>query len=373
MNSSIRDQLLAIFNAAVNAVKPSVLIPSWLNKESFEGYKNIYVAGAGKAAAAMAVEVEKILGNKITDGFIAVKYNHSLPLQYIRQLEAAHPLPDENSVRAAEEMIRLFQKASTDDLIIFLLSGGASSLLTDVPEGYTLEKLNAVFSELLNSGANIHEINKVRKQLSRIKGGGLVKYANGARIISYIISDVMGDDISVIGSGPTDSDISSVTNSIIGDNRTALQAAAAKAAGFGYEVKVFENYLAGDAGECAHRWIKKIIADNSRNCCYIAGGETTVNVTGKGLGGRNQHFALTAAELLRDRKNITLLAAGTDGTDGPTDATGAIIDSDTWNDKAPAFLRNNDSYNFLKDINGLVVSGPTQTNVMDIVITICAQ
>jgi glycerate 2-kinase len=372
MNNSVRDHLLEIYNAAVNAVKPAVLIPAYLNKEMISDYKKIYVAGAGKAVAAMAIEAEDILGDKITDGFIAVKYGHSLSLKYIRQLEAAHPLPDENSVLAAHEMVKLFQKATINDLIIFLLSGGASSLITDVPTGYTLAALNEEYKTLINGGADIYEINAARKKLSNIKGGKLVKYANGAKILSLIISDVMGDDISVIGSGLTAVDAPSVKNYIIGNNHIALNAATEKASTLGYTVKIFNDYLRGDAETCARKWIEQIIHDNTKNCCYIAGGETTVNVKGNGLGGRNQHFALAAAKQLKNHPQLTLLAAGTDGTDGPTSATGAFADATTWNDHAKNYLLNNDAYHFFKQQESLLIIGPTQTNVMDIVITISA-
>ena len=370
MNNSVRDHLAVIYHAAVNSVKPSALISKFLDKDSISGYKKIYVAGAGKAVAAMAVETEKILGNIITDGFIAVKYGHSLPLKYIRQLEAAHPLPDENSVKAAGEMISLFQKATPDDLIIFLLSGGASSLLTDVPPGYTLDQLNATFKDLINGGADIYEINTARKKFSDIKGGKLVKHAKGATILSLIISDVMGGDISVIGSGPTAVNDPSVKNYIIGDNKTALEAAAEMATQLGYSVKVFNDFLQGDAEECAGKWVQQIISGWTKKCCYIAGGETTVNVKGTGLGGRNQHFALAAAALLKDQHGLSLLAAGTDGTDGPTDATGAFADDTTWNEQATSYLENNDSYNFFKKFGELFVTGPTQTNVMDVLIAV---
>ncbi len=187
-------------------------------------------------------------------------------------------MPDENSVAAAGEMISLFQKATANDLIIFLLSGGASSLITDVPPGYTLDRLNTEFKNLINGGADIYEINTARKKLSDIKGGKLVKHANGAAILSLIISDVMGDDLSVIGSGPTAVNDPSVKNYIIGDNDTALKAAEEEAARLGYTVKVYNDFLQGDAEECAGKWVRQINSDNARKCCYIAGGETTVNV-----------------------------------------------------------------------------------------------
>ncbi len=369
-NNKQRDQLIEIFEAAVNAVKPSVLIPSALSKEKLSTYKNIYVGGAGKAAAAMAQEIENVLGDRITDGFVVVKYDHALPLQYIRILEAAHPLPDNNSVLAAKEMIGLFKKAKADDLIIFLLSGGASSLLMDLPEGYTLEQMNRLYKEWLLSGMDIKEMNSKRKELSNIKGGKLVDFANGAQIITYIISDVPGNDIASIGSGPTAVNNPEVKNLIIGDNSRALQAAAEKAVELGYKVKLYEEGLSGDTEHCAEKWISEIMEANERNTCYITGGETTIEVKGDGKGGRNMHFALKCAQLIKQHPQLHILAAGTDGTDGPTDATGAIANGESWNDEAEKYLLNNDSYTFFAKKNDLLITGPTQTNVMDIVITL---
>ncbi len=373
MKNNPNDQLINIFNAALDAVRPSALIPPVLAKEDLSRYRNIYVGGAGKASAAMAVEVEKILGDRITDGFIVVKYDHSLPLQRIRTLEAAHPLPDNNSVRAAEQMVDLFKKAGPDDLIIFLLSGGASSLLTDLPAGYTLEQLHKQYKEWLLSGMDIKEMNAKRKQLSNIKGGKLAGYVNGAHILTCIISDVPGNDIASIGSGPTAVNDPRVRNLIIGDNAMALQAAARKAKELGYKVKIEEDGLTGDTESCAEQWIDKIISENEPGTCYIIGGETTIEVKGNGKGGRNMHFALKCAQLIQDHPQLFVLAAGTDGTDGPTSATGAVANAKSWNAAAINYLLNNDSYTFFNENDNLLVTGPTHTNVMDIVLVLIAE
>jgi hydroxypyruvate reductase len=404
------EHLLQILNAAIRSVQPSTLIPRFFKQHqlAFEKYEKIYVAGAGKASAAMAKSIEDILGKRVSDGMIAVKHGHALPLQYCRQIEAGHPLPDERSLIAAKQLIELFKKATENDLIIFLLSGGASSLITDVPPGISFEDLNYVIDKLLRSGATIKQLNTVRRQLSQLKGGELVKYANDAEIIGLIISDVPGDDIAVIGSGPTVYDDSSprdaidilykylqtipqtilhfletrpskpssqqfgkVSNCIIGDNQLALNSAARTAEQLGYETSIYPGFLSGDAIIAATSWVREIISKKDRTkCCYIAGGETTVKVKGDGLGGRNQHFALAAAKELKSADNITLLAAGTDGTDGPTDANGAIVNSSTWTKDAEEYFNNNDSYHFFAKAGGQIKTGPTQTNVMDIVITL---
>jgi glycerate-2-kinase len=370
----------------------------------------------------MASLTENILKHYITDGVIAVKAGHSIPLKYIRAIEAGHPLPDNNSVIAANEIKALMQKATSKDLVIFLLSGGASSLMTDLPGGCSLNELNIVFDALLKSGATIEEMNCVRKHLSSIKGGQLAKLASGARIVSFIISDVIGDDISVIGSGPTVPDTSTfadamnilqksglvkilpyciterlnkgmegiisetpkpgdpafknTSNYIIADNSIALEAAKKQAADLGYEAHIITRSLNGLAEEAAKDWINKARSYTQKKQCLIAGGETTVMIKGNGKGGRNQQFALTAAIAIKEDSHLSLLAAGTDGSDGPTDATGAIINCDTYMQArdmgiiAEDYLENNDAYHFFEKIGGLLKTGPTQTNVMDIVITL---
>lgn len=431
--SSKWNQAKAIFNAAIEAVQPANLIPhvitlkdGWLQAGEdvfpFDDFDNIYVAGAGKATAAMAYEVEKILSHHIREGVIAVRDSYSFELKYTRAITGGHPLPNANSVIAADEINKLLKKLTSKDLLIFLLSGGASSLMMDIPEKCTIEEVNTVLDALMKSGATIAELNTVRKHLSDLKGGNLVKHCSGATVIAFIISDVVGSDVQVIGSGPTTGDESTFAdaigvlekydvkkitpytvlshlqhgvdgnipenpkpgdklfnrtrNNVIAGNSKALEAAMAKAVALGYNTRIVTNAMTGNAEDVAMVWAETVMDTGSRGTCLLAGGETTVNVRGGGKGGRCQQFALAAAIALKNSSDITLLAAGTDGSDGPTDTAGAIVDSDTWNDardkglNAEDYLVDNDAYGFFKQAGGLVQTGPTNTNVMDIVITL---
>lgn len=422
-----KDHALQIFLAAVDAVHPSNIIPEVvaLNNNTIQigetifelqQFENIYVAGAGKAAATMAFEVEKILKHHIKDGVVATRDKFDFTLRHIRTILAGHPLPDTNSVVAAEEITKLARSLNKNDLLIFLLSGGASSLFTDVPYNCTLDEVNTIIQQLLKSGATINELNTVRKHLSELKGGQLVKKCSGAAIITLIISDVMGNDLQSIGSGPTVGDETTFTdalyvlekydllksapyaivshlqkgaggniqenprpddriftntrNLIVADNRKALQAAAKKATDLGYEPHILTESLSGLAEEAAGEWIKKTLSLRRKNLCLLGGGETTVQVKGNGKGGRNQQFALAAAIALKNSSDITLLAAGTDGSDGPTDAAGAIIDEKTYHADAESYLQHNDAYTFFETYGGLVKTGATHTNVMDLVVTL---
>ena len=422
-----KDHAKQIFGAAVDAVHPANIIPAaiQLHEERlqvgedlypFTHFENIYVAGAGKASAAMAYEVEKILTHHIKDGVVAVRDLFGQTLKKVRPIYSGHPLPDTNSVIAAEEITKLLNQLKKKDLLIFLLSGGASSLMMDVPYGSTLNDVKIVFEQLLKSGATIHELNTVRKHLSELKGGQLVKKCSGATVVSLIISDVPGNDMQVIGSGPTVGDESSfedamkvlekyalekkvphsilshlqkgieknidqhpragdqvfnnTRNKIIADNKKALNAAKSKAAELGYEAEIVTDSLQGPAEEAAKEWVKEMMTTQKKNRCMLAGGETTVEVKGNGKGGRNQQFALAAAVALKNAAEITLLAAGTDGSDGPTDAAGAVVDSTSYHDDAEKYLMNNDAYRYFEIHGGLIKTGPTHTNVMDLVITL---
>lgn len=422
-----KDHALQIFFAALDAVHPSNIISSSLMLKNerlqigehvfaLSQFEHIYAAGAGKAAAAMALEVEKILKHNLTDGVIAVRDSFDFALRHVRAISAGHPLPNANSVKAADEISKLLQKINRNDLLIFLLSGGASSLMMDVPYDCTLDDVNTIIDQLLKSGATIQELNTVRKHLSDLKGGQLVKKCSGATIVSLIISDVIGNDLQVIGSGPTVGDTSTfkdalnvlekyglienapyaiishlqkgvegifdenpkpgdavfinTSNTIIADNKKALDAAMTRAAELGYEVHVELAPLSGFAEEAADEWVYKARQLHGKNICMLAGGETTVQVKGNGKGGRNQHFALAAAIALKNSSDITLLAAGTDGSDGPTDAAGAIVNGSTYIAAAEDYLRNNDAYSYFEKYGGLIKTGPTHTNVMDLVITL---
>jgi glycerate-2-kinase len=427
-----KQQAIEIFLAGVESVKPKNLIKQyvstdndmlWINGASFDltVKRNIYVIGFGKASAAMSQTLESILGSRITKGCVITKYGHSVPQRFIEIIEAGHPVPDKNGIRGTEHILSIVRNAGKDDLVICLISGGGSALLADVPEGCTLEDLKLLNNLLLNVGANITEINCIRKHLSKVKGGLLSKAAYPAMLISLIISDVIGDPLDVIASGPTTPDPTTfedaiailkkyniedkvpnlmyrtllnglknkhketlkasdevllrTKNIIIGTNVLALKAAKEKAESLGYSTQIITNSLDGDVVDVADYIIESVRTAKSNSCLLFAG-EPTIKVTGTGLGGRNQHLALLIADLLKDMFGITILVAGTDGTDGPTDAAGAIVDSYTrknvseFNLDIKHYIRNNDAYHFFKREGGLIITGPTQTNVMDLIIAL---
>ena len=430
------DAALAIFKAGVRAVMPEEVLRPLLKRDEAglyigESYfttaatGRLVVVAAGKAAAAMMQVAELQLGDAISEALCITKYHHALPLQKARLLEAAHPVPDENSLLAGGQLLHLVEGLVENDVLLLLLSGGASALAADLPGSCTLDDVQAVFQALLQSGANIGEMNAVRKHLSCIKGGQLARAASPATVITLAISDVPGDDPGTIGSGPTVPDESTFQDAvrilkqfalweklpaavaahltkgisgaipetpkpgdscfancrfeIIARNQTALQAAGITAMRLGFCTQLLNRSLHGDTVENAETLTQKIPAYNGPTpACFLTGGETTLQVTGSGKGGRNQHFALAALRQMQALgiQNITILSAGTDGTDGPTDATGAIAASSVIaaaNQKgldATAFFNNCDSYHFFAQTGGLVKTGPTQTNVMDMVVVI---
>jgi len=427
-----------IFLAGVDRVLPDRLINRELAlnenilhigqlRFSLEVIENIYVIGAGKASALMAAEVEKILGSRIANGHIVVKYGHSSNLRYINVSEAGHPVPDSQGFKATEEILKIADKANEKDLVICLFSGGGSALLTDFPEGSSPDEMIVLNNLLVNSGASIHEINAVRKHLSVVKGGQLARRVSPATLVSLILSDVPGDPLDVIASGPTtpdptnfqqalnvlekfslsesipagilnylkegadgtrpdtpkpdDSAFEKTHNLLIGNNRLALEAAKLKALEFNVNPVIIDDQLQGDVNTVAEYIVEtsKKFKDNKNEVkpvCLLFGGEPTVKMTGKGVGGRNQHLALLCALLLQNHPEITILSAGTDGTDGPTNAAGAVVDSDTVKDAlsknidAVKYISEFDSYNFFNKIDGHIITGPTRTNVMDVIIVL---
>jgi glycerate 2-kinase len=423
-----------IFMHAVEAVKPSTLVRDdvrWKssnliinsNVVKLKPSSRLLVIGAGKASALMAQTLEEILGGAITDGIVVTKYEHGLALNKMKLIEAGHPIPDENSVRATEEIVKLVSGLTPDDIVIFLLSGGASSLLADYPKGSNLTEVQQVFDLLLKSGANIHEMNTVRKHISNVKGGQLAKLIYPAQLYSFVLSDVIGDDLDVIGSGPTVADKSTfkdaynvltkyniidqipaaisqhikegfevripdtpkegdecfvnTRNIIIGSNKIALEGASNKASELGYHPIIITNALKGEASVLGQMLAMKAIEyKGAVPACLLHGGESTVTIKGTGLGGRNMELALAAGIKMSSHPNITILSAGTDGTDGPTDAAGAVVDSAIMKkaiDKGydpVQYLQNNDSYNFFFHADALIKTGATQTNVMDIMLTL---
>lgn len=425
-----------IFNAAIKAVQPGTLLPQFLyvqdgmlhlgnTTRNIADPGRLIVIAAGKAAGAMALAAELQAGELFSSAICITKYGHSVPLQYFQTIEAAHPVPDENSILAGEFVLKTLQQLNEADTVLLLLSGGASSLLADVPEGCSLEEIQQLFGMLVNSGAGIHEINIVRKHMSRIKGGGFAREAYPARVITMIISDVPGDDLSTIASGPTVPDPSTFRDAyvvlvkyniwqqttqairdhiqkglegdvtetvkpgehflqhssvfILANIKTALDAARKKAKELGYHSIIINDLLTGNTEEAAISFIQSMNNYSGQlPACLLMGGETTLKVTGNGKGGRNQHFVLTALDalikqnLLGINHHFTVLSAGTDGTDGPTDAAGAVFSSRNITPELKcqllSYISRFDSYHFFHQYGGLLETGPTQTNVMDLIV-----
>jgi len=379
--------------------------------------RRVVVLGAGKASAAMARVLEDILGDRIAGGLVVVKDGYRRPTKTIRIAEASHPVPDERGRAAAGELLRLAESAGADDLVIFLVSGGGSALLPAPVPPITLAEKREITRLLLGAGADIGELNCVRKHLSLLKGGQLARAAAPAQVLTLALSDVIGNPVDVIGSGPTAPDPSTfaqaleildrfrlreraprsvverleagargevpetpkpddplfarVSNVVIGDNALVVEAARARAAELGYEPVVLTRSLSGEARDTAREFVARGRALTAP-ACLIAGGETTVTVRGGGVGGRCQEFALAAAIELAGSGNLTVLAAGTDGTDGPTDAAGAIADGSTVARAtaarldAQSFLEADDAYSFFGKLSDLVMTGPTGTNLLDV-------
>jgi glycerate 2-kinase len=410
----VRKHALQIFRAALDAADPYTAV---LRHLKFDGrsliagrrryrmadFDRIEIIGAGKASAGMARAVESLLGRRIAGGVVNVPDGTTARVRRIELNPAGHPIPDERGEWGALRILEIAREAGPRDLLICVISGGASALLPLPIAGHTLAAEQAITQQLLRSGADIHEINAVRKHLSAIKGGRLAAAAFPARVLGLVLSDVIGDDLDVIGSGPTVGDRSTVAqaesvlrkygvgrvaleetpkqgdpgfaqvqNLIVGSNRLAIDAAASKAKELGYRTLVLSSSVDGETREIARMHaaiVKEILTARRpvrRPACVLSGGETTVTVRGKGLGGRNQEFVLAAAIALEGHGPVTLFSGGTDGLDGPTDAAGAIADERTPMAGAQEFLDNNDSYHFFERLGALVKTGPTGTNVMDV-------
>ncbi|NNG01912.1 MAG: glycerate kinase [Desulfobacteraceae bacterium] len=431
----MRDDAVAIFTAGVAAVDPVAVVQrhAVLNGNALyvgetaldlNAFRRILVVGAGKAAASMAGALEDLLGDRISGGVVVVKDGHGIALRNIRVCQGGHPVPTAEGHKGTEQIISLVQSAEENDLILCVISGGGSALLTAPAEGLQLADKQAVTRLLLAAGATIHEINTVRKHLSRVKGGRLALNAFPATVVTLILSDVIGDDLDVIASGPMVPDASTFSdardvlhrysvwdrlppmvrqyldagiagtvsdtpkpglpafercfNTIVGTNRQALSAAAGMAEQLGYYTSILSDKLNGEARDKAVELCEKakVVLHKgtfrSLPACLLCGGETTVTIAGEGKGGRNQEFALAAAIAIANENNIVVMAAGTDGTDGPTDAAGAIADGSTMSRaqekgmSPETFLEENNAYMFFKPLDDLLITGPTRTNVMDI-------
>lgn len=420
MSKLLRKHALAIFKSALAAADPAAAVERHLRARDYSRFRHIYVLGAGKAGTSMARAAERVLGRRIAAGLINVKYGHTAKLRRIELNECGHPVPDAAGVAGAARIAAIAESAGKDDLVLCLISGGASALLPLPAAPITLEEKQAATRLLLACGANIHEINAVRKHISSIKGGQLARLAAPAAVESLLLSDVIGDNLDVIGSGPTAPDASTfasaaaildryaiharvpasirdrleagavgaipetpkpddpifnrVRNTVIGSNRLALYAAEKKARALGFRTLILSSVIEGETREIArmHAAIAREIAATHHPirppACLITGGETTVTIHGEGLGGRNQEFVLAAAIDLAGQPDTVVLSAGTDGTDGPTDAAGAIADGNTLarNPDADRYLAANDSYRYFQPLADLIVTGPTHTNVADV-------
>jgi hydroxypyruvate reductase/glycerate 2-kinase len=430
-----------IFYAGLKAVDPYDSVKRYagnIRSAYINGnFSRLLVAGFGKAACPMAKGVADELFDLLDDGIVITKYGHhkrekpeaESQRSIIKVFEAGHPVPDENGVKGTEEIVELLKDADEKTFVVCLISGGGSALLVSPYTGITLAEKQEMTNLLLRAGANINELNTVRKHISKVKGGRLAEIAYPAKIISLILSDVVGDRLDVIASGPTSPDtttfayalkvlekyglmnkapksilevlkkgvgglipetpkegdriFNNIENIIIGSNRSALDAVKRKAEELGFHAEIISYELTGEAREVG-KWLAEAARKragmeaqkNKRPLCLLSGGETTVTVRGSGIGGRNMELALAFAMEIEGIKGITLLSAGTDGTDGPTDAAGAIVDGETVKKLKAAgldpaeYLANNDSYDFFRKTGELFVTGPTGTNVMDLQIIV---
>ena len=441
MKAAVRHVFEQIFKAGLDAVDPERAVHGHVRRVGttltvgdrayrLDRFKRVVVAGAGKGTAPMAKALEDILGDRLDEGRIIVKYGHGLPLAKTRVLEAGHPVPDAAGVAGTRQIIELVSGRTRDDLVIFAFSGGGSALLPSLRPPLIFDQKRETTQRLLECGATIDEINTIRKHLSLSKGGQLAKTACPATVVSLFLSDVIGDSLDVIASGPTvpdpstfddcmgiigrygigegvpgpvmqflrdgaaghqaatpkpgDPSFQTVQNVIVGSNRSALLAAKDAAEALGYATLVLSSRIQGEAREVAQVFaaIGKEIADAGLPvpppACILAGGETTVAIRGDGKGGRNQELVLAAACALDGWEQVAIMSAGTDGTDGPTDAAGAFADGDTANEAFAAgmdphaFLARNDAYHFFEPLGLLLKTGPTRTNVMDMICVIVA-
>lgn len=431
----LKNDAWEIFLAGIQAVDPIFAVKRALKLSGsvleidgvtydLDKFKRIIVIGAGKAGASMARAVEDIIGDRITTGYVNVKYGHLDKVKTIKIHEAGHPTPDQAGNDGAKKIYDILQETTVDDLVIFLLSGGGSALLPLPANNISLTEKQQTTNLLLSCGATINEINAVRKHISRLKGGRLANHAYPSPLVTLIISDVIGDPLDAIASGPTvpdpttfgdcmaildkydiadkvpdsilqrinsglsgdiketpkpdESVFQNAQNVIIANNTMAFKAAQRKTVELGYNTLMLSTMIEGETREVAkvHAGIAKEIRKSGNPvkppACLLSGGETTVTIRGRGLGGRNQEFVLAASIEIAGLKNTIVFSAATDGTDGPLNPAGAVADGSTseraqkLNLDPNDYLKNNDSYRFFLTLGDLITTGPTNTNVMDI-------
>ncbi len=431
-----REDMMTVLAAALKAVDPAQAVRNCVRREGsrlvvedavydLDAFKRILVVGAGKASGPMAQALEEILGERLEGGVVNVKEGYAVPTQRIELVEAAHPVPDEQGLRGTERILQLAADAGEDDLVFCLISGGGSALMELPAGGITLDDLQQLTDQLLRSGATINEVNTIRKHISQVKGGGLARAAAPATLVALILSDVVGNPLDFIASGPTVPDTTTFQDAwnllgkfglqgsiparvrkqlegglhktipdtpkegdpifdrtasvLVGSNEIAARAALDAAQKLEYNAILVTTWVEGEAREVA-----KVMAGVAKGlihhspfpppACVIFGGETTVTVRGEGKGGRNQEMALAASLALDGWEGVAVMAVGTDGTDGPTDAAGGIADGAVMararalNLDPLDYLNRNDSYHFLQQTDALLVTGPTNTNVNDLIL-----
>ena len=414
----LREDALEIVRRAIDAVLPEAAVREALGRGELAarlreaGRGRVILAAIGKAAWRMAQAASEALGDRLAGGVLITKYGHSLgEMRGIEAFEAGHPVPDENAVRGTEALLQRVRGLSPEDTVLFLVSGGGSALFELPAEGVTLRDVADVTGQLLACGADIVEVNAVRKHLSAVKGGRFAKLCAPARVLTVALSDVLGDRLDSIASGPACPDASTSEDALrvvekYGlalrprltealrretpkelDNATAVAAgsvaslcaaAGRAAAALGYAPLLLTSTLsctAREAGAFLAAVAREVRASGrpiASPCAVIAGGETVVRVTGKGRGGRNQELALSACRGIRGLRDVVVVSVGSDGTDGPTDAAGGIVDGTTAEAleasglDVEAVLRDNDAWTALKAVDSLVITGPTGTNVNDV-------
>lgn len=432
---TVRELITDLLSSALTSVEPASAIRRLVLRQGdsltvgertydLRAYDRIFVVGGGKAGAPMTQAIEAILGDRLTAGLVNVKYGYVAPTRLVELNQASHPIPDDKGVQGAERMLQLLGQATSRDLVFCLWSGGGSALISAPVDGVSLTDKRRLTDSLLRSGATINELNVVRKHLSRIKGGNLARAANGAELVSLILSDVIGNPLDVIASGPTVPDTSTYAdawqileghdlvdkvpeaiarhlhagmsgsvpetpkpgdaifdrtyNLVIGSNEIAARAAIERARVRGLSTLLLSTFVEGEARDVASvlAAVAREVAHSGhpiqRPACIVASGETTVTVRGQGRGGRNQELALAAALKLVDLTGAAVASVATDGSDGPTDAAGAFA-TETTVERARArgleparFLADNDSYRFFDQLGDLIITGPTNTNVNDL-------
>ena len=408
MNQTLRNHADQIIREAISAVQPDAAVQRALKAMVFPG--RVLLVAAGKAAWQMAKAASGCLGGRIDNGVVVTKYGHVMgPIANFSCFEAGHPVPDENSFRGTQAALELVSGLTDKDTVLFLLSGGGSALFEKplVPA----EELQDITGQLLSCGADIVEINTIRKRLSAVKGGRFAQLCQPAHVEAVILSDILGDPLDMIASGPACPDsataedarrirdkyglkmseaalklldaetpkaLDNVHTQVNGSVRELCAAAAKECERLGYEPVLLTDQLCCQAKE-AGSFLSSILRTHARDgkaLAFIAGGETVVKLTGRGLGGRNQEIALSAAAGISGLSNAAVFSVGSDGTDGPTDAAGGYADGDTCRElleqgiSIDAVLRENDAYHALQKTGGLIVTGPTGTNVNDVAVAL---